>query len=451
MKRLQLIPVVAIIGLAACSEGPSDPTPTQFSQVDQQGQLVTFAGQIPEDFALTVAGLGGSVDLTIPQIGIAAVSGVDPSVLQAVGGVATVVTDEQWALDETPIAGAEGAEVGIESPATPNTASFYPRQWHLRAIGAQHAWAAGRRGSSAVKVAILDTGIDPRHRDTQGRVNAALSKSFVPSDHPVVAANFPGQPNWIDLHYHGTHVGATVASNAFAAAGVTSGVTLIAVKVLSRTGSGSTSGVLAGIVYAADVGADVINMSLGSSFLKKNAPGFISNFNRAMNYAHQKGTTVVVSAGNSNADMDHDGNGYKAYCSAPNVICVSATGPTSQAATNGPWTNIDAKAGYSNYGRSAVDVAAPGGNNASSVWAACNGFSLNIPICRTGTFVVGLQGTSMAAPHVSGLAALLVEKYGKNPSQIRAALQKGSDDLGQKGTDPVYGKGRINVPQTLGL
>jgi subtilisin family serine protease len=86
------------------------------------------------------------------------------------------------------------------------------------------------------------------------------------------------------------------------------------------------------------------------------------------------------------------------------------------------------------------------------VTAACSKFSLAVPVCRTGTYVIGINGTSMASPHVSGLAALLVEKVGHNkPAQLRAALAKSVDDLGKKGRDPIYGAGRINVATGLGL
>jgi subtilisin family serine protease len=296
-------------------------------------------------------------------------------------------------------------------------------------------------------VFILDTGLGYLHPDLAGRVDLTLSRSFVPSDDALVAAAFPGLHPVSDLHYHGTHVGATVSSNAIAAAGVTSGVTLVGVKVLGVDGSGDSFGVLDGILYAADADADVINMSLGETFSKSDegSAAFMEAINRATNYAHAQGSLVVVSAGNAATDLDHDGNSFKAFCSAPNVVCVSATGPTAQAGVNGPWTNVDALAPYSNYGRSAISVAAPGGS-ASAVWAACSRTSLVLPICGTGTFIVGLGGTSMAAPHVSGVAALLVEKLGRNrPSAIRAALAKSADDLGQPGTDAAYGKGRINA------
>jgi len=86
------------------------------------------------------------------------------------------------------------------------------------------------------------------------------------------------------------------------------------------------------------------------------------------------------------------------------------------------------------------------------VWQTCSQTSLAIPVCRTGNFTVGLSGTSMASPHVSGLAALIVAQIGHDrPSQVKARLLQTADDLGENGTDPFYGKGRINVARALGL
>jgi subtilisin family serine protease len=172
--------------------------------------------------------------------------------------------------------------------------------------------------------------------------------------------------------------------------------------------------------------------------------------NRAVSYAHRQRATVVVSAGNDTADLDHDGNAFKVFCSSPTVVCVAATGPTGSGSVNGPFIGVDTPAPYSNYGRSAISVAAPGGNQ-RPVWAACSRTSLVQPVCQTGNFVVGVSGTSQAAPHATGLAALLVEKIGKNPDRIWSLLQQSADDLGQPGTDPYYGKGRINVARALGL
>ncbi len=111
--------------------------------------------------------------------------------------------------------------------------------------------------------------------------------------------------------------------------------------------------------------------------LKPDKGRYVGFINSIFNYANSMGVTVVVSAGNEAIDLDHDGNHYKTYCSAPNVICVSATGPTSaDDFYYGPWYEIDAPASYTNYGRSAINVAAPGGNDGGFVWAGCSQTSL---------------------------------------------------------------------------
>jgi hypothetical protein len=452
----------SVLVLSACAETPESTAPalskvnTTASSAEGDTYLVRFKGNgVPSDFASSVAALGGEVIFAHAGAGIGAVSGLSSagaSTLAATSGIAGVDLDAYTTVGMPGELSTEAADVN--SPTAPATAFFFPRQWHMRAIGAHTAWAAGKLGNASVKVGILDTGLGYTTPDLNGRVDLANSVSFVPSDNALTF--FPGAHPVADLHYHGTHVGATVASNAIVGAGVTSQTTLVGIKVCNVNGQCPTSGVLQGILYAADLGLPIANMSLGGTFNRRDAsaeggfgPSFIATINSVFNYANKKGLALVVSAGNSAIDMDHNGNQFIAYCNAPHVICVSATGPTAQAGTNGPWTNIDALAGYSNFGSSSVTVAAPGGN-VSAVWAACSRFSLQVPVCQTGNFILGLGGTSMASPHVSGLAALLAAD-GASQSQIRARIQQGADDLGAAGTDPAYGKGRINVPKTLGL
>ena len=440
--------------------------------------LVGFKSGVPSGFVNAVNAAGGQV--VFEHRILAIVSGLDDASAASLGklnGVSEVQADESFTLDVA-ASEAETAFDGPASPTNPATAVFYSRQWHMRAIGANVAWAAGRLGSPNVKVAILDTGIDKRsspHADLAGHVNYALGAQFQLDNPACIPVGFPFQPT-DDLMFHGTHVAATVSSNAVAAAGVTSMVTLIPVKVLGLTntppavaspgtctgGSGSLGAVLAGVLYAADIDADVANMSLGGGFYKMGNGRYVGLISQTFNYAHSKGLLVVVAAGNESTDLDHDGPLYKTYCGSPNTVCVSALGPT-KATTSLVFENVDSFASYSNYGRSAINVAAPGGtgsgvpaNNRQRgyVTAACSraAISAGLSICGTGTFVVGSNGTSMAAPHVSGLAALIVENVGKdNPAQVKAILQQSADDLGQPGTDPIYGKGRINVPAALGL
>ena len=269
---------------------------------------------------------------------------------------------------------------------------------------------------------------------------------------------------------------------------MTSRVTLVPVKVLGASGSGSFTGILNGLLYAADQQADVVNASVGALFPRRGEHDFTKLLDAVTRYARKAGVTVVVAAGNDAAELHPSQNAlYGAFCSTQNVICVSATGPNA-GPLNGPWTGIDRPAIYSNYGQQHVDVAAPGGNyavnekgevvSAIGVWAACSKTTLlfdktlrapgqpagedpkgdwKLHTCAANplsTFTLGNLGTSMASPHVAGLAALLVEQYGRNPGAITDAIQSSADDIlefGKPGMDDYYGHGRINIARALGL
>ena len=478
--RKHLVSVATVFALLGCSDRITDPVdtaPPSLAVIPDAGNgkhIVNFSGtSVPSDFADRVAALGGTVDAAYAGVGTAVVSGLtDAAVatLRASSGVSSIardglfqildpISDQPFGLEQAGV-----GEVEIASPGAPATAAFFARQWHLRAIKADAAWAAGKFGSPSVRVAILDSGIGYEYADLQGLVDLSRSASFVPSDDALVARFFPGKHPVTDLHVHGTHVASIVSSNGLANAGVTSRTTLMGVKVVGVTGQGTTSGILAGIVYATDNGAHVINISLGSVITDVTRedlqdPAFIEflrTTNKAIMYAVSRRVTVVVAAGNSALKLDGIGMGSIAlYCDHPFVICVSATAPTAAASINGPFENVDAFAPYSNYGIRAVDVAAPGGTAAIPVWGACSRTSLVVPVCQTGTLSLGVFGTSSAAPHVSGLAALLVQKYGQNPLLIRLAIQLYADDIrtapGSPGFDAFYGSGRINVQRSLGL
>jgi subtilisin family serine protease len=483
MKRYTLLSALLVAGtLAGCADvaGPAATatprSPAQSLAAGNGQHVVVFKGNgIPAGFAAEVAARGGTVTYAHAGVGFAIVSGLGDAAASQVGGlggVSVVQADEVFQL-ESPVAAAEaGFDLAAQSQADPATAARYAFQWNMRLINADDAWAAGKLGSPDVTVAILDSGLDYDAPDLNGLVDLSRSASFVPSDDAITATYFPDRHPINDYNGHGTNVATQVSSKAVALAGVTSRTTLIGVKVLGANNTGSLAGVLAGITFAADQGADIANLSLGG-VVTKGRGALVGLIQRTLAYANQKGMLIVTSAGNGPLDLDHDGSNMVLYCSVPHVVCVSSVGPAAE------MLNQDAPAFYTNFGRSAISVAAPGGNAdaangfpvsarpwgpdfASRVWSLCAKYRIagytaaGAPIltpCTAGNRLYGLVGTSQAAPHVSGLAALLIAEHGysRQPAAIKHAIERSALDLGQTGTDPYYGRGRIDVARALGL
>jgi len=484
MKRFGLFSLAlaaGTLGLAACANDATAPAaraPHTSSRDVASGtaqHLVLFRGNgIPADFAATVAEMGGTVTFAHDGAGFAVVSGLGDAgaaSLRAASGVQEVQNDAAFTLD-APLAAAEAdASDAIASQANPASALRFSFQWNMRLINAPQAWAAGKLGSSAITVAILDTGIDYDAPDLNGLVDLSRSTSFIPSDDALRATYFPTRNNISDFNGHGTNVATQVSSKAFALAGVTSRTTLMGVKVLGRTGGGTVGSVLSGVLWAADHGANVANMGLGGGFSKVAGGSLVSLINRVFNYANRAGMLIVVAAGNESEDLDHNGNEMKTYCDNVHVICVSSVGPATAL------LNQDAPAYYTNFGRSAISVAGPGGNAdaahgfpasarpwgndiASWVWSYCSKTTIagltgtGVPIltaCVAGNRLTGFIGTSQATPHVAGLAASIMAEYGSSAVQTKQRIEKSAVDLGQPGTDPFYGRGRIDVARALGL
>ncbi len=271
---------------------------------------------------------------------------------------------------------------------TPNDPSF-GNQWGMTKIQAPEAWNI-TQGASTVKIAICDTGIDQNHEDLAGKI--------------VANKNFTWNLSVDDKYGHGTHVAgiaAAVTNNGKGVAGVGFNSSLMNVKVLGDNGSGYTSWIANGIIWAANNGAKVINLSLGSS-----SPS--STLENAVNTAWNKGAVVVAAAGNS-------GNSARLYPAAyANCIAVAATDQN------------DNKATFSNYGFDWVDVAAPG----VSVFSTLPNHSNRIGIKNYGS----LSGTSMATPHVSGVAALVwATSYGTSNQAVRDRIETTAECVGLVG------------------
>ena len=267
----------------------------------------------------------------------------------------------------------------------------------------------------------------------------------------------------MDNHFHGSHVASTIASNNISVASIAPQVTLIAVKVLNWQGSGSFEGVASGIRHAAGpANADVINMSLGAMVdpSEDGIPALLELMSRVIKDAEKQGTIVITAAGNDSYNLDQ-GTLVSTPCEQA-TVCVSATGPLLQ-------QNFDQPAFYTNYGLSAIEVAAPGGNADATddtkyqqedlIIGACSRRATDqtLAVCRTNTdggvyFYAFAAGTSMASPHVAAEAAL-IKSY--NPmlsvNGIRQKILAATDDIGVKGKDIYSNYGRINIAKAVGL
>jgi subtilisin family serine protease len=391
--------------------------------------LIFQYADLPEGLGQQIALANGEMTADIKQIGVAVASSSDPKFIDKasrIRGIRSVVLNPvvEWGGPE-PIV----EEMGSRTLVT----KYFDLQWNLRIIYAPEAWDLGARGEGA-KVFVLDSGIDADNPDISPNLNTSLCKSFVPNEgwdaNPAIFFN------------HGTHVAGiiaaaqtdSVATNDWGIIGVAPKAELVAVKVLSeKTGTGLLSYLNEAIVYAADNGADVINMSLGG-LLPSRSGWWVGDFHvtakmvgemlhatqRAITYAYQKGATMVAAAGNSAIDADHDQNQIIIPAQLAQVIAVSATD-----AWDGPWY-------LNNFGQSLVSFAAPGdwilSDNNNSKFAYWT-------------------GTSQAAAHVSGVAALIIGQNGGSlhPAQVNAILIQSADDLGKPGNDDFYGKGRVNA------
>nr|WP_221377751.1 S8 family serine peptidase [Actinoplanes polyasparticus] len=287
--------------------------------------------------------------------------------------------------------------VELDAPVTVAQVDPYlPAQWDLARTRVDGAWP--RSTGAGVTVAVVDSGVDATHPDLAGQV--------LPGADFITGTEGPS----VDPHGHGTHVAGTIAAltgNGVGVAGMAPHARILPIRVLAANGSGYMSDVANGIAYAADHGADVINMSISSA-------SQVAAVSNAVAYARSKGVVVVAAAGNQRAQ----GSPVVFPAADEGVIAVAATNPD------------DSVAGYSNRG-GYVDVAAPG-----------TGILSTYP----GDRYVRMNGTSMAAPHVAAVAALLEgSDRALTPERIEAALTSSAVDLGAPGRDDDFGAGLIDA------
>lgn len=312
------------------------------------------------------------------------------------------------------------------------------KQWGLTRIKAPAAWNVSR--GAGVLVAVVDTGVDFGHPDLSANLEGAPGGDFVDSGDSCSGKKTASSCNGDgpqDANGHGTHVAgivAAIANNGKGIAGVAPQAHVLPVRVLDADGAGDVTDVADGIRYAARTGADVINLSLEveSNLLGDLLGGDVSEVKDAIDFAISRGVVVVSAAGNSST----------AICSEisdnPKTICVGSVTPADSLSS---FSNSDGD-------QTRMYVVAPGGDDTcdgniwSTVWRST-------PVsCGSKRGYDSYAGTSMAAPHVSGVAALLVAK-GLNADQIIDCFKKTSEDLGAPGRDSTYGFGLVMASKAV--
>ncbi|MBX2812679.1 MAG: S8 family peptidase [Myxococcales bacterium] len=293
---------------------------------------------------------------------------------------------------------------------------LWTRQWSFRLIGAQEAW--GLADGSGVTVAVIDTGVAYESYRKFRKVEDLEASRF------VAGYNFLNDtPHANDDHGHGTHVAGTIAQTTFNARGVAGlayKAKIMPLKVLSKRGFGTAGDIADAIRFAADEGAQVMNLSLGGG--PRSAV-----MASAVAYARKKGVLVICAAGNAGRPRVEYPAAYAG------AFAVSSVGPTKNLAP------------YSSYGRE-IAVAGPGGDK---LLGGDNGGILQNTIVgnqpdRTDIYL-SYQGTSMATPHVAGVAALVISAGVKDAAQVEEIIKSTAEDLGMSGRDDRYGHGLVNA------
>ena len=324
----------------------------------------------------------------------------------------------------------ETKDFGILGIGNSSTDKYIDQQYGLSAIHAFNAWQI-TEGSPSIQVAVIDTGVDIGHQDLKYNIHPgydAFSKKQGKNAGDVSALNYI-----MSTYKHGTHVAGIIAAqlnNGKGIAGVAPNCKIMPIKIFPDTGElikmafsksddstqrTMTSAVADGIVWAVDHGADVINMSLGTEEESQ-------TLKIAIDYALDRNVPVVVSAGNER----DKGNMINYLAAIPGVIAVGATDMYNRITS------------FSNSG-SYVSVCAPGLEIISTVPSF-----LNLKLYTK------YSGTSMAAPHVAGVVALLKSmNHNATPAEIKQQLESTAIDLGEPGRDDLYGAGLINAYSCL--
>ncbi|MEV3856598.1 S8 family serine peptidase [Streptomyces sp. NPDC050095] len=414
-----------------------------------------------------ISAAGGSIVETYAKIGVIVVHSANPDFgkemrkargVASAGATRTAPLTAAGTTDEGAVQKLSGAQAkSLESKATSGQEPMEADQWDLRAIGADKA-ATINPGSRRVTVGVIDTGVDDQHPDIAPNFSASQSANCVGGKADTSPGAWrPANPD----HYHGTHVAGEIAAarNGIGVAGVAPGVKVAGIKVADPVSElFYPESVVCAFVFAADHGIEVTNNSyyvdpwLYNCMDDPDQRAIVDAVNRAQLYAQKKGTLNVASAGNSNDDLDSHAlvddsspddstavtrtvdphECFDVPTQLPGVVTVSATGVNKS------------KSYYSSYGNGVIDVAAPGGDK----YQIPDTPSKNGRILSTlpGNQYGYLQGTSMASPHVAGVAALLKSTHPwASPAQLQALLKSQADEQACPGSYDGDGDGVVDA------
>jgi subtilisin family serine protease len=415
-----------------------------------------------------IAKAGGSIVHAYDQIGVIVVHSQNPAFAETIRQVRGV--ESAGATRTAPLAPVADTAIESERPLTAEEAkaaagkaeagqdALEPLQWDLPAIKADKAHEK-TLGSKKVTVAVIDTGVDDTHPDLAPNFDREASVSCVGGVPDTADGAWRPGPTESD---HGTHVAGTIAAakNGTGITGVAPGVKVSGIKVSQPDGFFYTEAVVCGFVWAAEHGVDVTNNSYYTDpwlFNCKNdadQKALIDSHRRAIRYAESKGAVNVAAAGNSRMDLASDEltdtsspndttpverKVNPAECldiptQIPGVVTVSALGAK------------NLKSSYSNYGNGVIDISAPGGD--STVYQAPAAPAVDGRILSTlpGGGFGYKAGTSMASPHVAGVAALIKSTHPyASPAMVKALLSVQADDTACTNPYDINKDGKIDA------